>query len=101
MPGGAKWPLTKERADYLKSNLPEALNTTLKTIKMFKKWLWVAPKKSRILGNFPSYHLGLVTSGGLEMYDGNIRIVDEHGNIVADQLDPAKYYEYIGEAVEP
>ena len=24
LPGGAKWPLTKERADYLLSNLPEA-----------------------------------------------------------------------------
>ena len=54
------------------------------------------------LGNFPTYYLGLVTkSGGLEHYDGNIRIVDKDGKIVADQLDPAKYYEYIGEAVEP
>jgi NAD-reducing hydrogenase large subunit len=37
----------------------------------------------------------------LEYYDGNIRIVDQSGKIIADQLDPAKYYEYIGEAVEP
>jgi NAD-reducing hydrogenase large subunit len=27
--------------------------------------------------------------------------MDPHGKIVADQLDPTKYYEYIGEAVEP
>jgi NAD-reducing hydrogenase large subunit len=27
--------------------------------------------------------------------------VDPHGKIVADQLDPAKYQEFIGEAVEP
>jgi NAD-reducing hydrogenase large subunit len=53
-------------------------------------------------GNFPSYYMGLVTaSGGLEMYDGNIRVVDQDGKIVADQLDPAKYQEYVGEAVEP
>ena len=39
LPGGAKWPLSKERADYLLSNLPEAFHTTLGTIKMFKKWL--------------------------------------------------------------
>ena len=46
--------------------------------------------------------MGLVTtSGGLEMYDGKIRIVDQNGKIVADQLDPAKYRDYIGEAVEP
>jgi NAD-reducing hydrogenase large subunit len=53
-------------------------------------------------GDCPSYYLGLVTkTGGLEHYDGNIRIVDQSGNVVADQLDPAKYYEYMGEAVEP
>jgi NAD-reducing hydrogenase large subunit len=46
--------------------------------------------------------LGLVTpSGGLEQYDGKIRIVDNEGKMVADMLDPAKYFEYIGEAVEP
>jgi NAD-reducing hydrogenase large subunit len=38
-PGGAKWPLTKERADYLLSQLPEALETTQKTLKMYKKML--------------------------------------------------------------
>jgi NAD-reducing hydrogenase large subunit len=102
LPGGAKWPLTKERADYLKSQLPEALTTTLKTIAMFKNWLSGCTEEVETYGDFPSYYLGLVTaSGGLEMYDGNIRIVDNDGNIVADQLSCDKYYEYIGEAVEP
>jgi len=102
VPGGAKWPLKKESADYLSSQLPEALDITLKTIKMFKKCLEGLEEEAECLGNFPSYHLGLVTkSGGLEHYDGNIRIIDQTGKIVADQLDPAKYYEYIGEAVEP
>jgi NAD-reducing hydrogenase large subunit len=102
LPGGAKWPLTKERADFLKSNLPEAQATTLKTINMFKNWLSSCTEEVETYGDFPSYYLGLTTSsGGLEMYDGNIRIVDNEGNIVADQLNPDKYYEYIGEAVEP
>ena len=102
VPGGAKWPLKKESADYLLSQLPEALDITLKTIKMFKKCLEGLEEEVENFGNFPSYYLGLVTkTGGLEQYDGNIRIIDECGKIVADQLDPAKYYEYIGEAVEP
>jgi NAD-reducing hydrogenase large subunit len=102
LPGGAKWPLTKERADYLLSNLPEALHTTLNTIKMFKKWLAGCTEEIETYGDFPSMYMGLVTAdGGLEMYDGNIRIVDNDGKIVADQLSCDKYYEYIGEAVEP
>jgi NAD-reducing hydrogenase large subunit len=102
LPGGAKWPLTKERADYLLGNLPEALDITLKTLEMYKKLLASFEEEVENFGNFPTYYLGLVTpSGGLEQYDGKIRIMDPHGKIVADQLDPTKYYEYIGEAVEP
>jgi NAD-reducing hydrogenase large subunit len=102
VPGGAKWPLTKERADYLKANLPEALASTLQTIGMFKTWLSGCTEEVESYGDFPSYYLGLVTAdGGLEMYDGNIRIMDNDGNIVADQLNPGKYLDYIGEAVEP
>jgi NAD-reducing hydrogenase large subunit len=102
LPGGAKWPLTKDRADYLMSGVPEALTTTLNTIAMFKNWLSGCTEEIETYGDFPSYYLGLVTAtGGLEMYDGNIRVVDNDGNIVADQLSPDKYAEYIGEAVEP
>jgi len=103
MPGGAKWPLKKENADYLLSNLPEALDITLKTIDMFKKRLGeFEDVEIENFGDCPSRYLGLVTrNGGLEHYDGNIRIVDQAGKVIADQLNPAKYYEYIGEAVEP
>ena len=101
-PGGVKWPLTKERVDYLLSNLPEALNIALKTISTFKNCLQGLDEEVQNFGNFPTYYMGLVTAnGGLEHYDGKIRIVDPDGKIVADQLDPKKYLEYIGEAVEP
>jgi NAD-reducing hydrogenase large subunit len=102
LPGGVQWPLPKKKADYLLSTLPEALDITLKTISMFKDRLQGLDEEVQNFGNFPTYYMGLVTAtGGLEMYDGNIRVVDQDGKIVADQLDPAKYHEYIGEAVEP
>jgi NAD-reducing hydrogenase large subunit len=102
MPGGAKWPLSKKNADYLHSNLPEALDITVKTIAFFKNCLEGLGDEVENFGNFPTYYLGLVTAkGGLEHYDGKIRMVDAEGKIVADQLDPATYHEYIGEAVEP
>ena len=102
LPGGVHWPLSKSKADYLLSNLPEALDITIKTLAMFKDRLDGLSEEVQNFGNFPSYYMGLVTaSGGLEMYDGNIRIVDQDGKIVADQLDPSRYQEYVGEAVEP
>lgn len=102
IPGGAKWPLSKENADYIRAKLPEAMDITLKTLKLFKGCLQEFGEEVENFGNFPTYYLGLVTpKGGLEHYDGKIRIVDAEGKIVADQLDPAAYQEYIGEAVEP
>jgi NAD-reducing hydrogenase large subunit len=102
IPGGGRWPLTKQNADYLLSNLPEALDITVKTIKLFKNCLQGLADEVQNFGNFPTYYLGLVTAkGGLEHYDGKIRMVDAEGKIAADQLDPAVYHEYIGEAVEP
>jgi NAD-reducing hydrogenase large subunit len=102
IPGGAKWPLTKQNADYMLSNLPEALDIALKTITLFKNLLQGLEEEVQNFGNFPTYYMGLVTAnGGVEHYDGKIRIVDAEGKIVADQLDPAAYREYIGEAVEP
>ena len=102
VPGGVRWPLTREKADYLLSNLPEAQGIALEAISMFKDILSGLDEETQNLGDFPSYYLGLVnSSNGLEHYDGKIRIVDPKGRIVADQLDPGKYFEYIGEAVEP
>ncbi|MGA3058903.1 MAG: Ni/Fe hydrogenase subunit alpha [Candidatus Bathyarchaeia archaeon] len=102
MPGGAKWPLTKERADYLIANLPEAQESTLKTIALFKKMLDGFSEEVEYFGNFPTYYMGLVTpDGGLEHYDGKIRIMDKNGKVAAECVDPTKYNEFIGEAVEP
>jgi NAD-reducing hydrogenase large subunit len=102
LPGGVQWPLPKKKADYLLGNLPEALDITLNTLEMFKKRLQGMEEEVQNFGNFPSYYMGLVTAtGGLEMYEGKLRMVDQNGKVVADQLDPKKYLEFIGEAAEP
>ena len=45
--------------------------------------------------------MGLVDAdGNWEHHGGKLRFVDSSGSIIADQLDPQKYYEYIGEAVQ-
>jgi NAD-reducing hydrogenase large subunit len=92
----------KKKADYLLASLPEALDITLKTIAMFKDKLTGFEEEVENFGNFPTYYMGLVTpTGGLELYDGKLRVVDEKGEVVSDQLDPGTYKEFIGEAVEP
>lgn len=101
IPGGVTTPLSKEKAEKIMDGYQDSLNIIIESISKLKNILEGMDGELEEFGNFPTYYMGLVTSKGeLEHYDGQIRIVDADGRIVADQLDPKSYFEYIGEAVE-
>jgi NAD-reducing hydrogenase large subunit len=101
VPGGVREPLTEENRTHIQQRIPEVRATILNAINLFKGLLKDYQKEAQTFGNFPSLFMGLVTPQGLwETYDGQIRFVDSAGNIVADQLDPTKYHEFIGEGVQ-
>jgi NAD-reducing hydrogenase large subunit len=101
VPGGVRNPLTPIARARLQAWLPEANATTKTALDLFKKTLETHEREVQIFGNFPSLFMGLVDAdGGWEHYGGKLRFVDSSGSIIADQLDPQKYYEYIGEAVQ-
>jgi NAD-reducing hydrogenase large subunit len=100
--GGVSDPLSAEQREHILTAIPEAMAITQHTLAWFKQKLEGYREEIRAFANFPSYFLGLVTpEGGLEYYDGKLRVVDARGGIVADQLDPMRYADYVGEAVEP
>jgi NAD-reducing hydrogenase large subunit len=101
VPGGVREALAPERRDYLRGRLPEARQTALAGLERFKKILDTHREEAETFGNFPSLFLGLVRPDGTwEHYDGVLRFVDHTGAVVADGIEPARYAEYIGEAVE-
>jgi NAD-reducing hydrogenase large subunit len=100
-PGGVRNALTNEQVLQIKEKLPEAKATAKLAIETFKKLIKPLRREANIFGHFPSLYMGLVAEdGNWEHYDGKIRFVDSMGNIVADDLDPANYKSFIGEAVE-
>lgn len=102
VPGGVRSPLTAEGREKIRAWLPEAYATTKTAFELFKKTLESHKREVQIFGNFPSLFMGLVEADGTwEHHGGKIRFTDASGSIIADQLDPQKYYEYIGEAVQP
>jgi NAD-reducing hydrogenase large subunit len=102
LPGGVRAPLSADARDAIRAWIPETMESTLKTLAQFKRSLDGRETEARAFGNFPSLFLGLVTrEGRLEHYDGRLRMVDGTGHIVADDLDPNRYFEFLGEAVEP
>jgi NAD-reducing hydrogenase large subunit len=102
VPGGVDEPLSGAGRERIARWLPEAKETIGRTLTWWKREMDRHQEEARVFGNFPSLFMGLVApDGGLEHYDGKIRFVDGTGHVVADDLDPRRYHEYIGEAVEP
>ena len=101
VPGGVRSPITEEGRARIRAWLPEANATSKTALELFKKVLETHKKEVQIYGNFPSLFMGLVEPDGTwEHHGGKLRFTDSSGSIIADQLDPQKYYEYISEAVQ-
>lgn len=101
VPGGVTRGFTAADRDEILGWIPEAYRSVELALDRLKALLDTLAEEVERIGNFPSLFLGTVTTtGGLEYYDGVIRIVDAEGNTVADGLDPHRYATYLAEASE-
>ncbi|RMF28091.1 MAG: Ni/Fe hydrogenase subunit alpha, partial [Cyanobacteria bacterium J083] len=102
VPGGVRQALSESGKIKIRDRLPEVKTTILNALDKFKNLLKDYQAEAQTFGNFPSLFMGLVGKRGeWEHYGGKIRFVDSGGNIIADQLEPTDYREFIAEAVEP
>jgi len=101
VPGGVRSALSEECRARIRSWIPEAYATSKKAFELFKATLDSHKREIQIFSNFPSLFMGLVDAeGNWEHHGGKLRFVDSSGSVIADQLDPQKYNEYISEAVQ-
>jgi NAD-reducing hydrogenase large subunit len=101
VPGGVRSSLTEEGLARIRNWLPEAFATTGTAFELFARTLETHRRELQIFGNFPSLFMGLVEPDGTwEHHGGKLRFVDSSGSVIADQLDPQKYFDYIGESVQ-
>ena len=108
VPGGVNAPLSEENREKILAMIPDAMKMILASMDWYKGAFEAYREEIRTFGNFPTMFMGLVTKSDhpdqnalLEHYDGVLRFTDSVGNVVADQVDPTRYFDYIGEAVEP
>ncbi|MCB0164017.1 MAG: Ni/Fe hydrogenase subunit alpha [Anaerolineae bacterium] len=102
VPGGVRQPLAAADRDQIKRLLPEALDIVELALDLLKDAFDDHTTEIESYGNFPSLFMGLVTpEGGLEHYNGRLRIMDAEGHLVQEDLPPERFREVIGEAVEP
>jgi NAD-reducing hydrogenase large subunit len=102
VPGGVSEPLSVENRDAILRALPDALAIAERTLEWFKSIMERFREEIATFGNFPTLFMGIVKGdNGLTFYDGKLRVVDSTGQVVRDDLDPTRYFDYIGEKVEP
>jgi len=101
VPGGVQTAVSTAARDEIAGWVPESLESIAAAIERMKSLSDGFREEIEHIGNFPSLFLGTVShDGGLEYYDGVIRVVDSEGNIVAEGLDPLRYHTFLGEASE-
>ncbi len=101
VPGGVSDALTPENKEKILAMLPPSFDIILRTLDWFRPLLPKFKEEIRMFGKFPSLYIGLVGKDGTwEHYDGTLSVMDASGLVLQEGIDPARYAEIIGEAVE-
>ena len=100
LPGGVNKALKAEERDAILKDCDTAIATLQVGLQIMKDW---AAKNQNVIDEFAvltSGYFGLVTAeGGLELYEGDCRLVDAAGQKL-EQFPASHYLDYIAEHVE-
>ncbi len=100
IPGGVNKALTATERDEILGGMADAIETTKVGLQIIKDW---ATKNAEDIAKFAvleTGYFGLVTpQNGLELYDGDLRLVDKTGAQL-ERFKGADYLNYIAEHVE-
>lgn len=100
IPGGVNKALQISERDYILESIDANIATIQTGLSIFKEW--AAANKADVdkFAVLKSGYFGLVKEGNtLELYDGDIRLIDQHGDQL-EKFDGRKYLDYIAEHVE-
>jgi NAD-reducing hydrogenase large subunit len=100
VPGGVNKALQSAERDAILAGADEAIATTQLGISVMKDWIEKNREDIEKFAVFQSGYFGLVTEeGGLELYEGNCRLIDAGGKRL-EEFDGRNYLDYISEHVE-
>lgn len=101
VPGGVNKALKVEERDSILQGLGQAIEAIQIGLQIMKDWAEKNMEDINKFAVFPTGYFGLITpENGLELYEGNIRLIDRNGAEL-ERFDGANYLDYIQEHVEP
>ena len=100
VPGGVNKSLKASERDGIMQGVDEAIATIQVGIDLIRGWAEQNMEDINKFAVFPTGYFGLVTpQNGLELYDGQIRLIDCDG-VELEKFDGANYLDMIAEHVE-
>ncbi len=100
VPGGVNKALQPDGRDTILAGIDEAIATVQAGLAIMKDWAEKNQEDVDKFAVFSSGYFGLVTEeGGLELYEGPCRLVDQAGQKL-EEFDGREYLDYISEHVE-
>jgi len=99
--GGVNAPISTSDRDAIAGELDAMIEIGKVAISIARGWLESNKSLADTFASFPSNYMGLVDEeGGLQLYDGEIRVKDSEGEYLA-QFKADSYLSHIAEHVEP
>ncbi|MBN1373451.1 MAG: Ni/Fe hydrogenase subunit alpha [Anaerolineaceae bacterium] len=100
IPGGVNKALQSSERDEILGGMADAIETTKIGLQIIKDWAIKNAEDIAKFAVFETGYFGLVTpQNGLELYDGDLRLVDKTGAEL-ERFKEANYLDYIAEHVE-
>jgi NAD-reducing hydrogenase large subunit len=101
VPGGVNKVLLPSERDSILQGVDSAIETLQVGLQIMKDWAEKNMEDINKFAVFPTGYFGLITpENGLELYDGDIRLIDRYGKEL-ERFDGANYLDIISEHVEP
>jgi NAD-reducing hydrogenase large subunit len=100
VPGGVNKTLSIQERENILNGVDDAISTIQVGLQIMKDWAGKNQEDINKFGVFPTGYFGMVTpQDSLELYDGEIRLIDAGGNQL-EKFDGANYLDIIAEHVE-
>lgn len=99
VPGGVNGALLVDGRDKILREVEYVINSIERAIEIAKDWIGKNKELVDSFANFKSGYMGLVKDGALELYDGDVRLIDDDGNLL-EEFNDSNYLSYIAEHVE-
>jgi NAD-reducing hydrogenase large subunit len=101
IPGGMNRALEPADREWIASKIDGVISDSVLAVSLVKDYLAQNPELAAEFASFDTGYMGLIDSNGnVEYYDGKLRLRDQNGMNLEDNITPMDYLDIIEEKVE-